>query len=437
MNPFIFYYAGSCLIAGSVCLILGLYIYLRSRQQLNRVYLFMAVMLFVQGISTALMRGADGPEQAYFWHIVAGLSWQLLFPLFLHFSLVFTGKNTRWVLLWYLPSLIMFCLFFLTPNYVLGYEKFFYGYNYLRGPWNISYVLVFLAYMTVSLFIIFISYRKTNYFYRRKQSEIIMIAISIPVIVGTLSDQILSMMGQPTLPLAIQSTAVFIWFVGFAIIRFQPIKEASLEEIADAAANTMLDPMFLIDGQDRIQFVNFAACQLTGYRDDELQGKLITEIFPGTEQDFSDVVRRNGSQGRVALETFPLAGEKGGVVLTRDLSEVDKIKRSTEGINSDLRQLIKREQDLVNWLYRFSEVNDQVTLNKLWRQLTNESPKRAEMLKPVYTVVNQYVEILDRVRQAKEKVEAKTRELGFLNEQMIGREQALRDLERELKRLQA
>lgn len=437
MTPFVFYYAASNFIAGLICLLLGIYVISKSRSPLNCVFLLLTSSLAVAGLSEGLMGLADSPEAAHFWHIFETISWSMVFALYLHFSIIFSRKEIRQIFLVYLISTIMILLYYLTPYFLVGYEPHYFGYNYVTGPLNFIYTLYYLTYMFVGLYLIYDVCKTGKEFYRRRQAFIVLIGSFIPIIVGTFFNQILPMLKLPTLPLAIHATAGFICLIGYALARYQIIADVSKEQIAEAAAGALLDPMFLVDTEGRINYANPAALRLTGFREDELVGRLLEKMMVEKQKGISHLLTKKGHPLEVDLKSFPLARGRGRIVFARDISQILRLRESAQRINDELKILIAREQVTMARLFEISQIRDPQKLKELRTKMQLGDSSISIILKPFVESIHDYVLLLEETKKSKEELESKAREIEDLNRYMYGRESVLNELENEYRRLAA
>ena len=67
------------------------------------------------------------------------------------------------------------------------------------------------------------------------------------------------------------------WLAALAIVRYAPVAGLTKEEIAEAAAMTLSDPLIITDSERIVTYTNPAVTTLTGFRPDELVGKPVAE----------------------------------------------------------------------------------------------------------------------------------------------------------------
>lgn len=431
MSAYVFFFAASCVLAGVACLVLGGFVLYRSRKPLNISYFLLTAALFEIGVTQMFLQAAGSPEAAHFWKSLQIFGWLVFFPLFTHFGLVAYGarvKNPFLYSLFFVPSAAMYALWVLTPLYVLGYKKGLFGYDYVPGPWNFSYVILFTAYVLTAFFLFYRVSGGAREFYRRKQARIILIASVFPLLVGT-SYQLFLMLGIPTLELSLHAIATIIVFIGYAILRFQPTMGLTKEKIAEAAAVTLNEPMFLTDSSKKINYANPAACLATGWRADQLLGKNLDQVMPGTGGGLSQILHRDGTATNVKPEAYRIGMEKGFLVLAQDLSSLIHLRESIERLNSELNERIDREQKAMEWYFRFFDQSSQKGVEETWEEMLTEAPELESDLKTLCELMRETVRVVDEAKDGAEGIRAKEKESSELAA-------TLKELDEELSRLQ-
>lgn len=401
MNPLAFAYGVSALIAGLVCLGLGIYVILRQHTFQTTLYFALTLALFWIGLFDALSTAAPNAQLAVILGDCVFFGWFCVYPIYLHFVLLFCNIKIGRAFLLYLPSALMFTLFLTTPYYLSGYKMSYIGYVFVPGPWHLTYMILVLAYSLTGLYFIFRYSRTAEEFYKRIQARLIFYSIIYPLFIGLLFDQILPIMGVPVPPLAIHAVATTIGLIGYALVRYSPMTEISRERITEAAADALFDGLFLTDIQGVVNYANRAGSLLTGYRADELLGKDISALFPSREEKVLAVRRKDGHFGTVDLKVFPISGERGFVYLARDLTPIARSRRAIKRMTTEQDQLIRREQRVIQLLARFLEARGTAELDELWNEVRAEGKEVEATLRPVDEIVTRYVKALAEAQGAR------------------------------------
>jgi PAS domain-containing protein len=434
MSSFIFFYALSVFLSGAIALTLGSYVLTRSRHPLNILYFLITVALFIVGFGEALMRTARSAGAARGWINFSIIGWFLVYSFFLNFGLIFSKIKSRFNFLLYLPSLAMMALYAFTGYFVAGMEKKYFGYVFIPGSWNVSYIIFYLAYMLTGIGLIFYTWLTAREYFRRKQAQYFVLAALIPLIGGTFSNQISVMQGKETLPVAIQIVAVTIWMMGYAIIRYAPVSQVSKEIIAEAVAESLLDSILIVNEDGRINYVNPAACQLFRTRRGDLINSEIDRVLIKNDQAEYFFRDPGGRGGRVSVEIFPIIEEKGKIYLLRDLSAIMILKESIRIINAELSKLIEREERLIAAVMKISEQTSQVSAQEEWEKI-NQDPAVGAIVKPYYDLMEQFIWLYEKNKAARDNLQEKMNELEAINRYMAGREAVYQKLQDEYDRL--
>ena len=431
MTPFIFYYAFCLILAGIIILAIGSYVLIKSREPQNLLYFFLSLNLFAIAVCEAFLRTAPNMMVVNFWSKLWILGWALGFPIFLHFTAVFSRVKLKIMPILYLVGAAIFILRGFTPYFIAGFEKRYFGYAYLPGSWEWIYPLYFSVFLFGAMYLIYRVCLFAKEYYRRKQAQIILYSSIIPIIVGILFDIVFNYLRLPVFPLAVISTAATMGIAGYAIIHYQPITEASKEQVAEAVSRALLDALFLTDNEEKINYTNLSACCLTGYRADELLGMDIKKILPKIETLTASLHKKDGTLVNVSLGVFRIFNKQGYIYFARDLTPIFRLKKSTLKMNAELQRLIEREHAVMQLLFRFSTLTELEKIEELCVALDKEDFEVRTIVKPVCETMKEYVKVLDETRRSREGVLMRTQELERLNDFMAGRETILKELESE------
>ncbi|MFH2033571.1 MAG: histidine kinase N-terminal 7TM domain-containing protein [Candidatus Margulisiibacteriota bacterium] len=435
MSPFIFFYCVSLVLAGLASLCLGIYVRHRAPDTLGKLYFFSTLSLFIVALSSALARGASSENYLYLIEGTLIFGWCLLFALYLNMSMFLANVRSKFLPAIYVAAFLMFAIFNFTPNYIVGFEKEFYGYSYIRGSWHSSFIVFFLVYLLAGFFLLVFSYRTRREFYRREQAMFMILSSIFPIVFGTLSDQILIILKLPFFPMALHSIALTIGLFGYAIIRYTPMRQVSQEKVAEAAAEALLDAIFLVDKSDIINYVNLAACRMTGLRNDELLGMHIDHIFPQNNAGITILKGKKNKTMEVELKVLPLASGHGTLYLAKGLS---RIVRSRDAIKKTVAKqdlLIKKEKTIIGFLFRFLETRDAQKINRIWQEVQYAGQEIAAVLEPVHDLALQHAKALDEASRARDELMEKNDSLNWLNKILSNREITLNKLEEEYNNL--
>jgi PAS domain S-box-containing protein len=393
--------------------------------------------LFWAGVCEAFLRVAPDPQSASFWFSAARFGWLAGSALFLHFTYVLSNFKPRYFYLIYFPPVLMFILSVLlfSGKFAAGFAKEYFGYAYIPGSLEPFYILLYLSFVVAGLLLVYRLYKTGKVFYSRKRAESILWAALIPLLIGTITDEILPLFGVHPLPLAIQTIALMVGVAGYAVMRYSPVTQVSREIIAESVANAMYDGLFLVSLDGSINYTNPAGSRLSGYRPDELLGRKITSLFQNSDSKINQLIKKNGEKNDVEMSTFNISGNQGFIYLVRDLSRVVRSRKVTFEMNREEKMLIEREEEIMRQLARFSEIDNENDAKAWWQEVEKNGSQIASILKPVSKLGIQYLSALDEARKARDEVSKKVEEIDRLNQFMSGRDEVLKQLEEEYNNL--
>ena len=437
MSPFMFFFSASTFLSGFVCLLIGTVIIFRSRNPINLLYFALTVGLFWVGICETFMRVAASPSAASYWLYFSRVGWLAVFPTFLYFSHKLSNYQLKRPYLIYLPpAAVYFITLFVFPGqFVSGFRQEYFGYRYLPGPWEPWYALFFISYVGLGLFQLYQLYKRGKAFYNRKQAELILWAALVPLVIGSILDEILPILGIAALPITIQTVAIMIGVAGYAILRYSPLAKFSEGMIAESVADALFDGLFLTDKKGIVNYVNPAGCKLSHCRADELLGKEIGKLFEDHQKGLTRLVRKGKNAIDIELSAFPLLGEKGSIYMARDLSNVTRSRNAIAKMSQEEKSLIEREQKIIAFLARFSELEDQKRAEEWWKEVERQGEEVITVLRPVFELGMQYLRAVDEVGAARDELAKKVEESDQLNRFMSGRDEVLQQLEEQYKKL--
>ncbi len=230
-----------------------------------------------------MLSQSSSVETAILWGKALFL-WPFLLAFVLHFALAFTEnellKNKLIYVVLYFPALI-FSLIDLATNWISSTPTLkFWGYatsvpsysvvTRLDGIW--AAVLAILA-----LFLFFGYYNRVFDKTRKVQTKFVAVAFAIPICLSLLTDSLFPFMGVNFPGLGAISGSLVSFFVVYAMWRYE-LFGFRPEIAADNIFSTMLDSVILVNLQGVIIKVNQSLLKVSGYKEDELVGKSISEM---------------------------------------------------------------------------------------------------------------------------------------------------------------
>lgn len=324
--------------------------------------LFLITIIF-WGVGEFFGRLSANPVAADFWGTISGPGFVFVTLTFFAFTLTYVGKEkvldsfgNR--LLIFGSGLIM--LFFVwTTNLIVlhgGLQKQVpWGWaivnsagENLNGPFFTYFVIWLESFFIISLFLLFKFYRSSGDSLIKKQTRWIIIGLLIPLIVGTITDAILPILGIEFPGTAVLFTSVMGILITFSILKYKLFVINPVPHFANIV-NTMNEALLVLNNNADIEFSNAAAENLFGFSKNELvHNKVQTliktennlnsfewnfldklshnEIVNGFEIDFTN---KNGEAIPVRLSGAVLKDESGNsvghVVIAADMRELKKL----------------------------------------------------------------------------------------------------------------
>ncbi len=388
MNPFAFL----SLLSATIIALFGEYIFLQSpKEQLNRVFAFFCLVLSYWAFCEFMYRSAPTFNMSYFWfklHVAAG---PFSTATFLHFTLVFTGKNELYkrritYFLIYFPTIISTIIFSATNLSIQWPIKLFGWFNGYRVNDDPTIYLIIvteiLTFATIAIALNAEVYFKSKDARKKQQAKYIILGFFFgPLLPGSITGVLPAF--KVFVPfLASISYSLTALFTGYAISKYA-LFAINPATVADNIISTMADLLVIIDPRGRILLANTAALSLLKYRKRELIGQPAGKIF--ANQDFaSRFWSKTFSQNWLAknYETEYLTSEKEVVPVLFSSSVIRDKKENIAGIVAigtdvtELRQAkkIRTVADILQeTLLEIPEKIKGVDFGHLYRSATEEA----------------------------------------------------------------
>jgi PAS domain S-box-containing protein len=267
-----------------------------------------------------------------------------VFPLSVHFFLVYTNQRYFLKKFWTYIILYVFPLLLITISnpleildviYVDGSGWTFHPHKNLKGfliaLWIFSLVTL-VQIMAVRHLI------KTKSYPQRTHAWMLLVGFFISLVVPVVSDITLPLLGVFGAEGASVSFIAGMLIVGFAIFQYD-LFAATPESAADEVIDSVTDAVLLTQRFGTITFCNPAAEQLTGFTRDELLKKSVNDLFhigildeknfPGNTNITKELIRANGEVAHVmvshtVLQNLP-AQVRGHAFIFYEITELKKL----------------------------------------------------------------------------------------------------------------
>ena len=423
MSAITFFFVASLLYLAIFYLALAIYSFSSLSRPMGILYGSLCLSMFFCSASEIPYR-VSGSEIGFSLYM---LGWLLFFSFFLHFAVVFSQTDKKILPLIYCGSAVMGFFVLFTKQIFLGFELKYFGYDYIPGHFFSLYTLYYIVYILIGLFLIVRVY-KAKEFYRRKQANIISAATFFPFVFRVVIQNTLGVIGIEILPLVSHFIGLTIWFVGYAIMKYSPVDTISRERIAENAARSLHEGLFLTDNDHIINYANPAACSMSQYRLDELQGKHLGKIISQPTSAVTILNTKKGKDVSVETQLFPLLQNKGFLYIARDLTNLIALRELTRKTASEQTLLLIKEEAVIHFLFRFLEAHDMKEVENYWEEILGQSSDIVEVLAPVYKLSVLSTQIQREIKDTDNMIKEK----DAILEQQKGK---IIDLEKEIKNL--
>lgn len=351
------YFAVNSILAGITSIFLGNFVYSRNpKDRLTRVFLMFTVVAAYFAFTEALMRMAANQNAANLW-MKLGAFWPFTLALTAHFTLIYT-ENTellrnRLIQLLIYGSALLISLLGLTTDLLTTKPVMAYWGCWTQTIPEKSSILVlptiWLGCISILMLYMIVSYYLKSTKEKKKQAKYVMIGISLPMLMGMITEGILPSLGIEFPELTTTGFIIGAVFLAYAIWKLK-LFALTPATAAESIIHAMVDSLFLVDTEGKIVMVNQAALQLLGYKQRELVNQPWEIILTG-ERNFElketwikqlikkDVVSntettfktKDGREISISLSTAAIQDEdgikRGMVFVGRDLTEYKEYEK--------------------------------------------------------------------------------------------------------------
>jgi PAS domain S-box-containing protein len=223
------------------------------------------------------------------------------------------------------------------------------GYNSRPGEYFGIFIVWLESLMIASLVVLIKFYRTTTNYIKKKQVVLLIVAILIPLIFGSITDGVLPILDVHTVPSAVPLTTIMALIIGFAIMRYELFDFEALTIISSLG-----DGLMTVNSEGRIMNMNETAQKMINKDVRNLLNKKITtllinenlenqkkleySIHRGKQLLSSDfVLKAKNKSTPVSVTVTPVVIEKkieGATVLIKDIREEKKKEESKDEFNS-------------------------------------------------------------------------------------------------------
>ncbi|MFW5712055.1 MAG: ATP-binding protein [Spirochaetota bacterium] len=272
-------------------LLIGLYALLKDYNGfVNRLFFFLSTVFSIWALANSLGIAADNSDSAY--AVYRYFSWVFfLFPApLLHFSLRVSHRipsiRSRYILLLYIPGIVLFLFSHLGFDIIAAFHLTRYGWSIVYNSGSPLYYLNILHYTvylaaTIAVYLHWLRHAPT--IREKKQARTILLTFGIGFLLSSLTGTLLPLVRDSLFPpMAPIFMTIWIFGIGYAILRYRLLYPGP-----DIAALTILqhihDTVLLCNKENRILYGNRMAIDISGYHSNELTRLQLQELFPAIE----------------------------------------------------------------------------------------------------------------------------------------------------------
>jgi PAS domain S-box-containing protein len=340
----------------------------------NPALLWFAVYLLSLAVwagGEALMRFSATPEASLFWSPL-NTSGSVIMPISLYmFALVYTSPRQS-LSPFVLPLLIgvsCFYIFLDAHTHLITDYTFAHlieqpwGYVSPAGPLLFLVALWLSALAACSLLLFYRFRQHTSDQLLRKQTKIFMVAISIPLVGGIVTDGLLPTLGLIILPgMSVTLLTLMSIIISYGILRYR-FFSFTPETIANEMLGTMHEAVIGLGPDKRIGYVNAGTEQLLGLPATKLAGRQLTSfltnktstalhdkirlVFGGAESATIDAISftaADGSQLTATLTVSRLSDGDQCLVVMTDITQIAHTKELIEHQVTERTKELHEEQ---------------------------------------------------------------------------------------------
>ena len=286
----------------------GVRVYLANRAApTNRMFLAMCLALCIWGLGYTFMISADTADEANRWRIVSAVGWCFLYPIFVVFTVSFTGnrglfrQNAAKALL-FVPAAIFFANTVGYPDDWFVKTAWGWMYPYSKDMhWHAAFAAYYSVLVVFALWLIHDWGNRSKARRVKRQARIMSGTIAAVYLLGAPVDTFLPMLGYEMVPVAIIFSTIFVIGLWYSITRYR-VMMLNFRTAAEHILANMADPVLLVSEQLVIEEVNAAAIDLTGYQASELIGRPFASLLDESAYTEFQPLDQTAADGQQNLE---------------------------------------------------------------------------------------------------------------------------------------
>lgn len=266
MADFLYFYILN-LLPGFLVLSLGFFAFSKNpREPLNRLFLGFTFLSAASGVVGVFYRTATNVTEAANWDIFYSTAFYSSIGAFLHFCLVFyfrKGLNffRFWIFI-YPPIFAVLLLEHFSDLINRTFTRGHFGYfQAVAGPLDIYRYLFLVAYIITGIFFLYKSYRESTDQAVKKQAQMIIWGVILPLVIGSVTDQLLPYFNIRYGSFVMFSLFFMSFFLFIAITRYR-FAQITPELAVESTVSCIPDPLLVSDNAGNIAYCNNFAMEL-------------------------------------------------------------------------------------------------------------------------------------------------------------------------------
>ncbi len=380
-------YAIMSLIALCANIAVGTYVLTRGpKNTINRLFFAVMMSLAVWSAGEFAMRLSKTEISAMWGSRVAATGWCLVGGFFVLFALAFSEnmkalRDRRVQVACLLPGVVLLALTWSTHTIFRSFTRSYWGFEEVSGTLRLPSKLFVVIMFAIGGVILLKFWRTSPSRYKRVGAGYVLIALTIPLVAGVVTDLILPIFGVRTVELPMFASTLCAPVIAYAVVSVG-IMTTIAGRLGATIITRMNDAVFVTDAEGLIETVNPASARLTGYDSDELLGNKMDIVFTAgpspdklaTDREQSDVgrwnlcARRDGDMAPVTVSSSEVRRKSGKllgeVTVAHDMREAlrlmqaeHEVKMATARVAAerDRSEVLKASEEEVRKLSRFLE----------------------------------------------------------------------------------
>lgn len=280
-----------------------------------------------------------------FWDKVGAIGW-VLFPVtFLITAIYFTGRDqilsrVRDQLIVFLPAIIFLFIDwnteYLSIRALSQLKISAWGLTAPSAPLLPLYTLWLEANFLVSIYFLVKYYHDQSNMIAQKQTALFILGTLIPLVVGSVTDLVLPLVGISIVPLAVPTLTITCVLVAYAILKYH-LFQINPVTVAPVIVETMNEALIGINNNFEIDFVNQKAEPMLGLTKNELLGKPLKDFI--NPRDWSSLMLNIRPGRKISTSRYSLLTKKGLVPVSLTAAPILTDRLVLEGVVMVLRDI--------------------------------------------------------------------------------------------------